>query len=140
MNKDIELTSPPTDTTSALAFCPTADYLAATSWDNYLRVWEVQQYGSTMAKCAVQHDAPPLCLAWSKDGTKLFSAGASKTGKLLDVATGQNMNFAQHEAPIKSCGFCDVANMQNILVTGSWDKTLKVMCASLVYCKWLMII
>lgn len=62
-----------------------------------------------------------------QDGTKLFSAGASKQGgKLLDVTTGQTMSYAQHDAPISCTAFCEVSGMQNVLVTGSWDKSVKV--------------
>ena len=58
---------------------------------------------------------------------KLFSGGASKQGRLLDLPTGQSIPFAQHDAPIKCCAFFDTPTMQNILVTGSWDKTLKAL-------------
>jgi mRNA export factor len=125
-NKDFEVTSPPTDGISSLHFSPTAELLACTSWDNQLRVWEVQQSGGTVPKCGVPHDAPLLCSAWSQDGLKLFAGGASKSGgKLLDVNTGQHINYAQHDAPISCCDFVDVGSMNNVLVTGSWDKTLK---------------
>lgn len=33
-NKDFEVTAPPTDGVSCLAFSPTADILAVGSWDN----------------------------------------------------------------------------------------------------------
>lgn len=62
---------------------------------------------------------------------KLFSAGGAKQGKLLDLQTGQSMPFAEHSAPIKCAFFFDSSQMANILVTGSWDKTLKVHLVSL---------
>lgn len=34
---DIEVADPPTDSISALAFCPTADFLAAASWNGEVR-------------------------------------------------------------------------------------------------------
>lgn len=36
-DKDIEVADPPTDSISAVAFSPTADYLAVGSWDNNVR-------------------------------------------------------------------------------------------------------
>ncbi len=52
--------------------------------------------------------------------------GCDKAARMLDLGTGQVQQVAAHDAPIKSCRFInDVGNMNNILVTGSWDKTIK---------------
>ncbi|KAI8848597.1 WD40-repeat-containing domain protein [Chytridium lagenaria] len=118
------VSNPPTDGISDLSFCPTADLLAASSWDNNTRIWEVQQNGSTVGKAAITHEAPALCCSWSKDGSKLFSGGADKVGKMMDLQTGQTGVVASHDAPIKSAKFFD--NQQgSILATASWDKTIK---------------
>jgi mRNA export factor len=62
-----------------------------------------------------------------KDGTKVVSVGCDKMGKIMDLNTGQTTQFAAHDAPIKSCKFIDdVGGMNNVCVTGSWDKTAKV--------------
>jgi len=37
VDKDIEVTDPPSDSISSLAFSPQADYLAVGSWDNNVR-------------------------------------------------------------------------------------------------------
>ena len=126
--KDLEVSQPPTDGISALSFSPTAEFLCAASWDGQVRIWEVQPSGGTVPKAAVQHDqsSPVLCATWSTDGARLFSAGASKTGKLFDLQSGQSMPLAQHDAPIKCAAFFDAPNMPSMLVTGSWDKTLRV--------------
>lgn len=36
-NKDVEITAPPDDSISSLAFSPNANLLVATSWDNQVR-------------------------------------------------------------------------------------------------------
>lgn len=46
-------------------------------------------------------------------------------GRMYDLTTGQTAQIAQHDAPVKSIGWVD-APQGGILVTGSWDKTLKV--------------
>ena len=46
-------------------------------------------------------------------------------GRMYDLTTGQTAQVAQHDAPVKSIGWVD-APQGGILVTGSWDKTLKV--------------
>ncbi|KAF9139553.1 Poly(A)+ RNA export protein [Linnemannia elongata] len=120
--KDIEVTAPPTDGISDLAFSKTSDLLAATSWNNEVRIWEIMGDGSSTAKAMYNHDAPALCCQWSPDGGKLASGGADNAGKLFDVTTGQATQFAKHDAPIKSLRWIDGAN---IVATGSWDKTIK---------------
>ncbi|KAJ3113362.1 hypothetical protein HDU96_003498 [Phlyctochytrium bullatum] len=107
-----------------MSFSPAAELLAASSWDNNTRIWEVQPNGATIGKAMITHEAPALCCAWSKDGSKLFSGGADKAGKLMDLQTGQTMQVASHDAPIRCARFFD--NPQgSILATGSWDKTVR---------------
>jgi mRNA export factor len=46
---------------------------------------------------------------------------------MLDLQTNQSVQVGAHDAPIKCCRFIDgLPNMNNMLVTGSWDKTAKV--------------
>ncbi|KAJ3241286.1 hypothetical protein HDU81_001271 [Chytriomyces hyalinus] len=124
--KDFEVASPPTDGISDMCFSPTADLLAASSFDNQTRIWEVQANGSTVPKAAIQHDGPALCCTWSKDGTKLFSGGADKAGKMMDITTGQTTQVAAHDAPISCARFADgIGGAGTMVITGSWDKTIK---------------
>lgn len=44
---------------------------------------------------------------------------------MYDIASGQSIQVAQHDAPIKSLRWIDTPQA-NFLATGSWDKTLKV--------------
>lgn len=44
---------------------------------------------------------------------------------MFDITTGQSTQVAQHDAPVKVVKWID-APQAGILVTGSWDKTLKV--------------
>jgi len=121
-NKDIEVTSPPNDGISALAFSPKANYLMATSWDNQVRCWEVQSNGQTIPKAAISHEAPVLCGCWSGDGTKVFSGGCDNKAKLWILATNQSTQIGQHAAPIKALSWVDEIQC---LMTASWDKTVK---------------
>ena len=134
MNKDVEVGQSPADTTSQLAFSPTAEFLAASSWDGQMRIWEVSPTGQTAAKCAISmpNHVPMLTCAWSLDGTKLFGAGAVAQGQLADLnslSTAPNgQAFAQHDAPITQSMFCPAsapAQMHGMLATASLDKTVK---------------
>ncbi|KAI9018111.1 WD40-repeat-containing domain protein [Phycomyces nitens] len=122
--KDFEVTSPPTDGISCLGFSPQADFLSVGSWDNEIRIYEVQPSGNTIPKASYSHQGPVLDLAWSKDGTKIVSSGADKAGRMYDVTTGQPTQIAQHDEPIKCIRFLDQLQQQ-IVATGSWDKTIK---------------
>ncbi|KAI8827285.1 WD40-repeat-containing domain protein [Fimicolochytrium jonesii] len=122
--KDVEISQPPGDTVSELRFSPRANLLAASSWDNQTRIWEISSNGQSIPKAAIQHEAPALCVDWSADGTKLLSGGCDKAGRMMDITTGQTMQVASHDAPIKSCRFMEFQG-STIAVTGSWDKTLR---------------
>ena len=67
-----------------------------------------------------------------QEGNKIFSGGADHAGRMFDVNTGQAVQIAQHEAPIKAVGWVDAQS--GILATGSWDKTIKVRPLSFSFC------
>ncbi|KAI8326501.1 WD40 repeat-like protein [Martensiomyces pterosporus] len=123
--KDAEINQPPTDSVSDLAFSPVANLLAASSWDNQVRIWDIQNDGTSAGKAMYAHEGPALCCAWSRDGTKLVSGGADKAGRMLDTATGQSVQIAQHDDAIRCIKFIEAENSSPIIATGSWDKTLK---------------
>lgn len=72
--KDFEVTSPPDDSVSCLAFSPSTipqNFLIAGSWDNNVRCWEVEQSGKTVPKSMQTCGGPVLDVCWSDDGTKV---------------------------------------------------------------------
>lgn len=60
-----------------------------------------------------------------QEGTRVISAGADNAGRMYDVQTGQTTQIAKHDAPIRVCKYVDTPS-GGIVVTGSWDKTIKV--------------
>ncbi|KAG2198233.1 hypothetical protein INT46_005224 [Mucor plumbeus] len=120
---DFEVASPPADGISALSFSTQADVLAVSSWDNAVRLYEVQPNGTTIPKASYNHEAPALCVDWSKDGSSVVSGGADKAVRMYDLATGQTTQVAAHDEPVRCVKFLD--QQANILATGSWDKTIK---------------
>ncbi|KAM9978869.1 hypothetical protein ACTFIY_012602 [Dictyostelium cf. discoideum] len=123
-NNDIELSNPPSDGVSCLKFSPKANnFIVAGSWDQKVRCWEINpSTKSSMPKAIISHDAAILCTDWSGDGTKVFTGGVDGKGKCWNLATNQMVQVAQHTAPIKECFWIEESN---VLVTASWDKTLK---------------
>jgi mRNA export factor len=63
-------------------------------------------------------------LTRNQDGTKLVSGGADKQAKVCDLATGQTVQVAAHDAPVRAVRYFE-ANGTPMIVTGSWDKTVK---------------
>merc|ERR1719265_3070400 len=120
-NQSAVVPEPPGDAISALAWSPTSNILAASSWDKSVRVWEVSQTG-VQARMAYQHDAPVLCCNFSKDGQKLVSGGCDNKVKMKMLATQQEQQIGQHDAPVKDVFFVDEMNMA---ISGSWDKTIR---------------
>lgn len=121
---DYEVLPACTDGISDLSFSPSADFLAASSWDGQTRVWEIGVSGA-IAKAAIAHDGPVLSCVWSGDGTRVFSAGADKTIRMLDMNSGSTSPLANaHDAPIKKLCWMSTPNAQ-ALVSGGWDRILK---------------
>ncbi|GAA5865006.1 hypothetical protein JCM1840_005704 [Sporobolomyces johnsonii] len=105
--KDVQVQNPPTDSISALKWSPTADLLAAASWSNEIRIYEIGQNGLNAGKASYSHNAPVLCVDWSKDGSKIISGGADNAGRVFDATTGQSSQFAAHDAAIKCIKWID---------------------------------
>ena len=126
--KDTELNPAPNDGISDLAFSPSSDLLAVSSWDNQTRIYDVQlntfnSSFNSIPKTAIVHDQPVLSCAFSSDGSKVFSAGCDKQIKVLDLQSGQQIALqGHHDQPIKSIKWSATLNT---LVSASWDKTLK---------------
>lgn len=65
ISKDVPLISPPEDSISELAFSPTADFLSVASWDNKVRIYQVNDQGQSEGKAVMDFQAPVLTTAWS---------------------------------------------------------------------------
>ncbi|TPP66856.1 mRNA export protein rae1 [Fasciola gigantica] len=125
--KSAEVQCPPSDTVSCLRFSPESlqtVFLAATSWDNRVRIWEVQGNGTTIPKAEQMHQGPALSACWSKDGAQLFSVSADKSAQMWDLGANAFTQVAAHDAPIKTVHLISAPNY-TCLMTGSWDKRLR---------------
>lgn len=63
-----------TDIVSSLSVDPTAEYIASASWDRTIRIWSLKD-NTELAKG--QLVAGISAIAWSPDGTKIYSADQS---------------------------------------------------------------
>ncbi|KAI1434305.1 Poly(A)+ RNA export protein [Xylaria sp. CBS 124048] len=126
LKNDVPITNPPDDTITDLSFSPVADILAVSSWDRKVRIYQIASNGSSEGKHVYEHDAPVFSVDFSKDGNKLASGGADKQAKVCDLQTLQTVQVAAHDNAVKSVRFFELPNSSGpMLVTGSWDKTIK---------------
>jgi mRNA export factor len=127
LKQDVALSDPPTDSISDIAFSPAPngpDFLAVASWDNKVRIYEIAANGQSQGRHAYEHSQPVLNCDFSKDGTKLVSAGADKNVKVCDLASQQDIIAGTHDQPVRSVRFFE-ANGTPMIASGSWDKTVK---------------
>lgn len=69
LKQDVALSDPPTDSISDLVFSPAAngpDFLAISSWDNKVRIYEIAQNGQSQGRHAFEHSQPVLGCDFSK--------------------------------------------------------------------------
>ncbi|KAH8924599.1 WD40 repeat-like protein [Atractiella rhizophila] len=123
-SQDVEVGQPPSDAISSLSWSPTADFIAVGSWDNNVRVYEMDpSNGQTRPVTSYSHDSPVLSVCWNKEGNKIFSGSADKTVKVYDVSTGQSNKLGDHQDTVKGVVWADAQG--GVLASASWDKTLK---------------
>lgn len=145
LSKDILLNQGPEDSISDLSFSPQSEHLAVSSWDKKVRIYEVNESGGE-GKALFEHEGPVLSCDWSKvcsqvshsvplvnanydqDGTKVVGGGTDKAARMLDLGSGQTVaqQVAAHDQPIRCVRFFEAPQTNApMLVTGSWDKTVK---------------
>jgi mRNA export factor len=66
LSKDIQFSSPPEDSISALSWSPAANHLAVASWDNKVRIYDVTRNPSGEGRAAIDFGGPALSCDWSK--------------------------------------------------------------------------
>lgn len=143
-SKDTQLSSPPEDSISGLSWSPVANYLAVSSWDNKVRIYDITTSKQGTGVAAIDFGGPVLGCDWSQvrslplpclqyltrtqDGQKVVGASSDKTAKLLDLAANgaPAQQIALHDGPIRAIKFVQIPSAAGpMVVTGSWDKTLR---------------
>lgn len=120
-NQSAVVPEAPSDGISCLAWSPTSNIFAAGSWDKSVRIWEVTPQNIAPRMC-YNHQAPVLCCNFSRDGQRIVSGGCDNKVMMKTLATQQDQQIGQHDAPVKEVFFVDDMNM---VISASWDKTLR---------------
>ncbi|KAG1659361.1 Mitotic checkpoint protein BUB3 [Nymphon striatum] len=117
---EFKLDNPPTDGVSSVKFGPTsAQFLLVASWDTSVRLYDIS---NNKTRLQYNHSAAVLDCCF-QDAVHAFSGGLDKILKMYDFNTNSESIIGNHDAPIKCTEFCPEAN---VLITGSWDKTIKL--------------
>ena len=72
LKNDVQVKDPPEDSISDIAFSPQAEYLAASSWDGKVRIYEIDGQGNSQGKAIFPHEGPVLSVTWSKVSLRIF--------------------------------------------------------------------
>ncbi|KAG8964784.1 hypothetical protein FRC05_003574 [Tulasnella sp. 425] len=117
---EIELSSPPDDSISALAFAPTADnQLLVASWDGELRLYDI---ASNSLKSHFSHKAAVLGCSWGNDNKTAYSGGLDSWVRAFDLESETTNVLGAHTSTISSIIY---HSSTNTVYTGSWDQTVR---------------
>ena len=111
-----------TDGVRSIAFSPDGKTLASGSWDDTVRLWNVEtrEHQRTLKG----HTDWVESVAFSPDGKLLASGSLDKTVHLWDAVTGRHLEtLTGHTAGVKSVAFSPNGDT---LASGGFDKTVRL--------------
>eukprot|EP01135_Chromosphaera_perkinsii_P004621 Nk52_evm14s292 gene=Nk52_evmTU14s292 len=119
---EYELKPHPSDGVSAVRFSPDSnDNLLVSSWDKKLRLYDVK---TNVLKSVLDDEAALLdCCFSGTNPAVAFAGGLSNKVCSFNLETGKKTELGSHSGSVKSVVFC---REKGLLVSGSWDKTVKV--------------
>ncbi|KAG0442738.1 Protein RAE1 [Dictyocoela muelleri] len=109
----------PEDTISEISFHPSHPLLATVGWDRSIRFYGIED--SLIQKISLMSDEPLLCACFDQSGQSLFAGSVSGKVYKYDLTMNKLENYTLHESGIRS-----IRTHKNQLITGSWDKTIKI--------------
>lgn len=95
-----ELSPPPGDAVSALAFAPTpSTKLLVSSWDKKLYSYDVANPESSLLQ-TYEHRAPVLDVCFGDNEGEAFTAGMDWVVSRVNLETGEMTALSKHAAPV----------------------------------------
>ncbi|KAL8659165.1 MAG: hypothetical protein Q9226_000572 [Calogaya cf. arnoldii] len=117
-----ELSDPPSDAISAIKFAPASLQLLVASWDKNVYLYDTSESGGTLLR-AYQHRAPVLDICFGDSDQDAYTTGLDWDVRHLNLSTGDQTVLSSHTAGVKSLAY---SSQHHILVSASWDSTLKI--------------
>jgi len=114
---EYELLSPPSDGITCIRINNRS--LLASSWDANVRLYDIQ---TNELKTSYHHKAAVLDCCFS-DRHHTYSGGLDKNIKFFDINTASEKVVGNHIKAVKCVEF---SVYSNVLITGSWDATIKL--------------
>ncbi|WVR08075.1 hypothetical protein IAU60_005121 [Kwoniella sp. DSM 27419] len=112
---------PPADGISSIAFSPDSSRLLVASWDGSIQLHQLS--AAPQPPQIFSHPAAVLTAEFGSSPNVAFSGGLDKRVRQWDFETGQCRVLGKHDDAISSLVWCPE---YNVLITASWDSTLKV--------------
>ena len=114
-----------TDSVYSLAFKPNSYLLASGSYDNTIRIWDVEDVNNLRHVRTLRgHTSRISSVAWSPDGSTLASASADGTVRLWNPNNG--INFAVLRGHTESVYCVAWSPDGSLLASGSRDTTIRL--------------
>ncbi|KAG8778108.1 hypothetical protein FRC12_025162 [Ceratobasidium sp. 428] len=117
-----------TDYVTSVAYSPEGTYIASSSWDNTIRIWDASS-GKPVGQPLAGHTSGVLSIAYSPDGTRVVSGSADKTIRIWHARTGGPVGqpFIGHTDRVGSVAYSPDGAY---IASGSEDKTIRIWDAS----------
>ncbi|KAG0417753.1 Poly(A)+ RNA export protein, partial [Dictyocoela roeselum] len=109
----------PDDTVSEISFHPSHSLLSTVGWDKSIRFYGIED--SLIHKVALNADEPLLCSCFDPNGQSLFAGSVAGKIYKYDLSTNKVDSYVLHESGIRA-----IRTYNNLLITASWDKTIKI--------------
>jgi len=104
-----------TGNVAGLAFSPDGRRVVSGSWDNTVRVWDVDT--GNEIRCFEGHTAPVGSVAFSPDGNQVASGSTDRTVRVWEIESGRQIrSFEGHRDAVYGVAFCPEGQM--VLSTG----------------------
>jgi len=125
---EYRVASPPTDGITALHFAPdpstSPKFLLTSSWDTHVRLYDLgASASSNFVRSSYSHEGPVLDCCFLQDTYKCASVSLDHYVKTYDFNANSGSIVGAHEKAVRCVCYSPEAN---VMITGSWDSTIKI--------------
>ncbi|RKP24183.1 mitotic checkpoint protein BUB3 [Syncephalis pseudoplumigaleata] len=118
--KEFELVGPPTDGITRVAFNRTEPLLLASSWDRYVRLYDVK---ANHELARFEHYGAVFDCCFGNDQHTAYSGSLDRRVRMLNLETKTEKILGKHEAAVRCVSYMPEVQL---LATGSWDASVRL--------------